>query len=153
MGDDRGFDNLDPIMSIPLGRPNDKTQYPIPSRQSPIHGTHETSKRSQTNTRPIANGSRHPKPPGFDEGARRLAIPGVHTPPGPDAVLLIDVLRFEELCKHSLAAIERGRVLLGDGFDDARSFLDLAHYVHGIDQFGPHRELLGVPYYTVMTLC
>ena len=93
VGNNRRIDHLDPIMSIPTSRPNDKTQYPIPIRQPPIHRSDETSKRSQTDTRSSTNGCRHPELAGFDEGARRLAIPSFHPTFGPDAFLLVHVLR------------------------------------------------------------
>jgi hypothetical protein len=92
VGYHRRIDNFDPIMSLPTSCPNDKTQYPIPIRQPPIHSFDETSKRSKTDTRPSTNGCRYPELAGFDEGTRRLAIPSIHITIGPDAFLLVHVL-------------------------------------------------------------
>jgi hypothetical protein len=119
VGYHRRIDNLDPIMSIPTSRPNDKTQYPIPIRQPSIHRLDETIERGQTDTRPSANGCRHPELAGLDEGTRCLAIPSIHPTFGPDAFLLVHVLRTQELCLHPFASVEGRRFLLGYGFDNA----------------------------------
>jgi YidC/Oxa1 family membrane protein insertase len=43
VGNNRRVDHFNSTVSLPLSRPNDKTQHPIPSRQSSIHRPHETS--------------------------------------------------------------------------------------------------------------
>jgi hypothetical protein len=119
VGNNRRIDHLDPIMSIPTSRPNDKTQYPIPIRQPPIHRLDETSKRSKADTRPSTNGCGHPKLARFDEGTRRLAFPSIYPTIGPDAFLLVHVLRTQELCIHPSTPVEGRRFLVGYGFDNA----------------------------------
>jgi hypothetical protein len=106
-------------MSLPTSRPNDETQYPISIRQPPIHRLDETSKRSKADTRSSTNGCRHPELAGFDEGTRCLAIPSVYPTFGPDAFLLVHVLRTQELCLHPSTPVEGRRFLLGYGFDNA----------------------------------
>lgn len=119
VGYHRRIDNLDPIMSIPTSCPNDKTQYPIPIRQPPIHRLDETSERGKTDTRSSTNGCCHPELAGFDEGTRRLAIPSIHPTFGPDAFLLVHVLRTQEFCLHPFTPVEGRRFLLGYGLDHA----------------------------------
>jgi len=68
VGNNRRIDDFDPIMSLPTSRPNDKTQYPISIRQSPIYGSHEASERSKTDPRPSTDGCRYPELAGIDEG-------------------------------------------------------------------------------------
>jgi len=80
-------------MSLPASRPNDKTQYPIPIRQPPIHRLDETPERSKADSRPSTNGCCHPELARSDEGTRRLAIPSFHPTFGPNAFLPVHVLR------------------------------------------------------------